>query len=85
MNYVHPCGYMSNSRICTKHWGTCNHMYEELVIERDRLREALQDFADHGGRFDTMPSLSGDLTVEWMYEYLDHIDSNIRQRAARAL
>ena len=53
--------------------------------EVERLREAVQDFADYGTRHDTTPTISAEPDVLWWYGYIQSMDRGVRERGRRAL
>ena len=61
---------------------------DKLTAERDRLRAALQDIADHGLRADLNPTApmhnTGQL-YDHLVGYLRRCDAGIREQARRAL
>jgi hypothetical protein len=66
-------------------------LLESAVAERDKLREALTDFAEHGTRFDCNPTVIVHNTPEWVasQEWWQNravqMDTAVRNRARAAL
>ena len=66
-------------------------LLESAVAKRDKLREALTDFAEHGTRFDCNPTVIVHNTPEWVasQEWWQNravqMDTAVRNRARAAL